>query len=134
MEEKPDWIDHDLIRQGAARSRLITRLIAPFVTRGAFIATFTNSYAALPMTLTGALSGRRAAYRVNETTAFFTVTTLPGALVRFGPGFEAAVMVRVMHSMVRYNALTRGSGRSGRAWDAAVYGLPIPSSTNCPPE
>jgi hypothetical protein len=132
MEEKPDWIDHDLIERGAARSRLITGLIAPFVTRGAFIATFTNSYAALPMTLTGALSGRRAAYRVNETTAFFTVTTLPGALVRFGPGFEAAVMVRVMHSMVRYNALTRGSGRSGRAWDAAVYGLPIPQLDQLP--
>lgn len=134
MSDKPDWIDHDLIERGAARSRLITGLVAPFVTRGAFIATFTNSYAALPMTLTGALSGRRAAHRVNETNAFFAVTTLPGALERFGPGFEAAVMVRVMHSMVRYNALGRpapGKERR-RAWDASVYGLPIPQLDQLP--
>ena len=87
--------------------------------RGAFIATFTNTYAALPMALTGALSGKRAARRVNETASFFAVTTLPGALDRYGPGFEAAAMVRLMHSMVRYNALKRSD-----KWDAAIYGMP----------
>lgn len=133
MEAKPEWIDFDLIERGAARARLSAGLIAPFVTRGAFIATFTNSYAALPMTITGALSGTRAAHRVNETTAFFAATTLPGALDRFAPGFEAAALVRVMHSLVRYNVLKPAKGgRRRRTWDADVYGMPIPQLDQLP--
>ncbi|WP_018180700.1 oxygenase MpaB family protein [Jongsikchunia kroppenstedtii] len=121
MEATPDWIDMRLVEQGARESRMPTALVSPFVTRGAFIATFTNTYAALPMALTGALSGKRASRRVNETSNFFALTTLPGAMDRHGPGFEAAAMVRLMHSMVRYNALKRSD-----RWDADVYGMPVP--------
>ncbi|MEV0059834.1 oxygenase MpaB family protein [Nocardia sp. NPDC050718] len=127
MEATPDWLDMDLVRAGAGEARVSAALLAPFLTRGAFIATFTNTYAALPMALTGALSGRRAARRVNETANFFAVTTLPDALDRHGPGFEAAAMVRLMHSMVRHNALAR----SGR-WDPAVYGVPVPQVDQMP--
>ncbi|WP_026342852.1 oxygenase MpaB family protein [Nocardia sp. BMG111209] len=127
MAATPDWVDAELVREGARQARIDAALLAPFVTRGAFIATFTNTYAALPMALTGALSGRRAARRVNETASFFAVTTLPGALDRHGPGFEAAAMVRLMHSMVRYNALRR----SGR-WDPDIYGMPVPQVDQMP--
>ncbi|MCR5976696.1 DUF2236 domain-containing protein [Gordonia jinghuaiqii] len=135
MQEKPDWIDFDLIDDGAAYSRLYAALVSPFMTRGAFLATFTNSYAALPMTITGALSGTRAAHRVNETTAYFAVTAMPGGLERFSPGFEATVMVRLMHSMVRVNAMQR-TGRSNnskkRVWDTTIYGLPVPQIDQFP--
>lgn len=127
MEATPDWLDMDLVRKGAEHSRLPMALLAPFVVRGAFIATFLNTYAALPMALTGALSGKRAAGRVNETTSFFAVTTLPGALDRYGQGFEAAAMVRLMHSMVRFNALKRSP-----KWDVGIYGLPIPQIDQMP--
>jgi ER-bound oxygenase mpaB/B'/Rubber oxygenase, catalytic domain len=127
MEAAPEWIDFDLVREGARQERIPAALLAPFITRGAFIATFTNSYAALPMALTGALSGRRAARRVNETASFFAVTTLPGALNRYGPGFEAAAMVRLMHSMVRYNALKKSD-----KWDVAIYGMPVPQVDQMP--
>ena len=127
MEAAPEWIDFDLVREGARQERIPAALLAPFITRGAFIATFTNSYAALPMALTGALSGRRAARRVNETASFFAVTALPGALDRYGPGFEAAAMVRLMHSMVRYNALKKSD-----KWDVAIYGMPVPQVDQMP--
>ncbi|MQY29273.1 oxygenase MpaB family protein [Nocardia aurantia] len=127
MEATPEWVDADLVRAGARQARIDAALLAPFVTRGAFIATFTNTYAALPMALTGALSGRRAARRVNETASFFAVTTLPGALDRYGPGFEAAAMVRLMHSMVRYNALRRTD-----RWDPGIYGMPVPQVDQMP--
>jgi hypothetical protein len=127
MEVAPEWIDFDLVREGARQERIPAALLAPFITRGAFIATFTNSYAALPMALTGALSGRRAARRVNETASFFAVTALPGALDRYGPGFEAAAMVRLMHSMVRYNALKKSD-----KWDTAIYGMPVPQVDQMP--
>ncbi|OBF78839.1 hypothetical protein A5791_12080 [Mycobacterium sp. 852002-51163_SCH5372311] len=131
MEATPEWIDFDLVREGARQERIPAALLAPFITRGAFIATFTNTYAALPMALTGALSGKRAARRVNETASFFAVTTLPGALDRYGPGFEAAAMVRLMHSMVRFNALKK-PGKSGLKWDKAIYGMPVPQVDQMP--
>jgi hypothetical protein len=127
MEVTPEWLDMDLVAEGARQSRIPAAFLAPFVTRGAFIATFMNSYAALPMALTGALGGRRAARRVNETSSFFAITTLPGALERYGVGFEAAAMVRLMHSMVRFNALRRSD-----RWDLGVYGIPVPQVDQMP--
>ena len=127
MEERPDWIDFELIEEGARQERIPSALLAPYVIRGAFMATFLNTYAALPMALTGALGGRKAARRVNETASFFAVTTMPGALERFGPGFEAAAMVRLMHSMVRFNAL-----KKSEKWDLDVYGIPIPQVDQMP--
>ncbi|MEB3032412.1 oxygenase MpaB family protein [[Mycobacterium] nativiensis] len=128
MEATPDWIDMGLVRKGAHQARIQAALLTPFVIRGTFIATFVNTYSALPMALTGALtSGKRAARRVNETTSFFALTTAPGALERHGPGFEAAAMVRLMHSMVRYNALKRSD-----RWDVGIYGMPIPQIDQMP--
>ncbi|WP_336081931.1 DUF2236 domain-containing protein [Nocardia sp. SSK8] len=127
MEDTPPWVDMALVEEGARHSRAAAAFLSPFLIRGAFLATFLNTYAALPMTLTGALSGRRAARRVHETASFFAVTTVANALERHGPGFEAAAMVRLMHSMVRYNALVR----SGR-WDAEIYGIPVPQVDQMP--
>ncbi|HYJ20929.1 MAG TPA: oxygenase MpaB family protein [Solirubrobacterales bacterium] len=127
MEVRPDWVDMDLVEEGARQARIPAAFLAPFLTRGVFVATFMNTYAALPMALTGALGGRKAARRVNETASFFAVTTLPGALDRYGSGFEAAAMVRLMHSMVRYNALKRSD-----RWDLDVYGIPVPQVDQVP--
>ena len=127
MESTPDWIDFDLVEQGARAERIGAALVAPFVIRGAFLATFINEYAALPMAITGSLSDKRAAKRVNETASFFATTVLPGGMRRNGPGFEAAAMVRFMHSMVRYNALRRST-----RWDQARFGIPIPQVDQMP--
>ena len=126
MEATPDWVDMDLVREGARLDLNATAHLAPFAIRGAFVATFLNTYSALPMALTGTLSNDTAARRVNETATFFATTVLPGALERHGAGFKAAAMVRLMHSMVRFNAL-----RSGR-WDVSVYGVPIPQVDQMP--
>ncbi len=80
MEVKPDWLDMDLVREGARLNRLPMAETSPLMIRGAFLATFLNKYTALPMALTGTLSHSTASRRVNETATFFTVTTLPGAL------------------------------------------------------
>jgi len=127
MERVPDWLDMDLVREGQRLDRNAAANLGPFAIRGAFIATFMNKYAALPMALTGTLSNDTAARRVNETATFFTTTLLPGSLERHGAGFKAAAMVRLMHSMVRFNALKR----SGR-WDVGVYGIPIPQVDQMP--
>jgi hypothetical protein len=126
MEAVPDWIDLDLIERGARSERVVAALASPYAIRGAFLATFLNEYAALPMAITGSLSDKRAAQRVNETAMFFASTVLPGGMRRDGPGFHAAAMVRLMHSMVRYNVLTKAR------WDQSRFGIPIPQVDQMP--
>ncbi len=126
MEATPAWVDMALVAQGARAERIPMATATPLAIRGAFLATFLNKYAALPMTMTGTLSDEAAAKRVFETASFFTATTLPGALDRSGKGFEAAAKVRLMHSMVRYHILNSGK------WDVATYGIPIPQADQMP--
>ncbi len=126
MEDTPEWVDLDLVEAGARAERIPMAAATPFAIRGAFLATFLNKYAALPMTMTGTLSDAAAAKRVFETASFFTATTMPGALDRHGKGFQAAAKVRLMHSMVRYHLM-----RSGH-WDVDTYGIPIPQVDQMP--
>lgn len=126
MERIPDWLDMGLVEEGARLDRNKAAHLSPYVIRGAFIGTFTNTYAALPMAITGSLSNRTAAKRVKETGSFFSCSVLPGALARNGVGFKSAAKVRLMHSMVRFNILKRGK------WDADVYGIPIPQVDQMP--
>src|SRR6202167_3179621 len=127
MEQFPAWLDAKLIEQGALMERNAYAHRAPFVMRGALIGTFMNKYSALPMALTGALSNKTAARRTKETATFFTTTVLPGGLDRHGAGFKSAAMVRLMHSMVRFNLLTRSN-----QWDVKTYGIPIPQVDQMP--
>jgi hypothetical protein len=127
MERMPAWLDRSLIEEGARRQRNEYAHVAPYAIRGAFFATFMNKYSALPMAITGALTSATAARRVKETATFFTTSVLPGALERHGEGFAAAAMVRMMHSMVRYNLLARRSD-----WDPRTYGIPIPQVDQMP--
>jgi hypothetical protein len=126
MEATPTWVDMALVAKGARAERIPMATATPLAIRGAFLATFLNKYAALPMTMTGTLSDEAAAKRVFETASFFTATTMPGALDRSGKGFEAAAKVRLMHSMVRYHILNSGK------WDVATYGIPIPQADQMP--
>ncbi|MFX9366503.1 hypothetical protein ABTO03_19235, partial [Acinetobacter baumannii] len=81
--DTPAWVDLGLIEKGAAIQRNAMANFAPWAIRGAFIATFINKYAALPMALTGTLSHKTAGRRIKETAVFFATSTLPGALRRF---------------------------------------------------
>jgi len=126
MEATPDWVDMKLVATGARDERIPMAVATPFAIRGAFLATFLNKYAALPMTMTGTLSDEASAKRVFETASFFTASTLPGALDRHGKGFQAAAKVRLMHSMVRFHLLNSGD------WDVETYGIPIPQIDQMP--
>ena len=53
MERVPDWVDMELVEEGARYDRNVAANLMPFVERGAFIGTFINKYSALPMALTG---------------------------------------------------------------------------------
>jgi hypothetical protein len=126
METVPDWLDMAMVEEGARLERAAMAIMSPIAIRAAFIATFMNRYAALPMAVTGTLSNASAARRVKDTATFFATSVLPGALARDGEGFRAAAMVRLMHAMVRFNAMRKGR------WDVSVYGIPIPQVDQMP--
>jgi hypothetical protein len=126
METVPDWLDMAMVEEGARIERAPMAIMSPIAIRAAFIATFMNRYSALPMALTGTLSNASAARRIKETATFFATSVLPGALARDGEGFRAAAMVRLMHSMVRFNAMRKGR------WDVSIYGIPIPQVDQMP--
>jgi hypothetical protein len=127
MEHLPAWLDAKLIEQGARIERNAFAHRAPFIIRGGLLATFMNKYTALPMVMTGALSSKSAAHRLNETAIFFTQTVMPDVLDRHGAAFKDAAMVRLMHAMVRFNILCRGD-----RWDVKTYGIPIPQVDQMP--
>src|SRR3984957_19949650 len=127
MERLPVWLNMKLIEQGARIDRNAYAHRAPYVIRAGLIGAFLNKYSALPMALTGSLANKTAGRRVHETATFFTTTVMPGALERYGAGFKAAAMVRLMHSMVRFNLLRRGDH-----WDVKTYGIPIPQVDQMP--
>lgn len=127
MEDLPGWLDPKLVEEGARMERNAYAHRAPFAIRGGIIGTFMNKYAAFPMALTGALSSKAAAHRINETATFFTSIVMPDALDRHGAAFKSAAMVRLMHSMVRFNLLTRGD-----RWEVKTYGIPIPQVDQMP--
>ncbi len=110
----------------APEPRGLRRTIHPSSFAARSLLTFMNRYSALPMALTGALSSETAGRRVKDTASFFITSVLPGALERFGPGFKSAAMVRLMHSMVRFNALRRSN-----MWDVKTYGIRSRRSTRC---
>jgi ER-bound oxygenase mpaB/B'/Rubber oxygenase, catalytic domain len=127
MERLPAWLDAKLIEEGARLERNAFANKVPFALRGGFIATFMNKYSALPMVLTGALSHKSSGRRMKETATFFTSMVMPDALDRHGAAFKSAAMVRLMHSMVRFNLLHAGDN-----WDVKTYGIPIPQVDQLP--
>jgi hypothetical protein len=126
MERIPDWIDMDLVKKGIPLSLNTMVHAGPYAMRGGFIGTFLNKYAALPLALTGSFSPESSGKRIRETADFFYWSAIPGAIERNGRAFKNAAMVRLMHSMVRFNVMRRGK------WDTEVYGVPIPQTDQMP--
>ncbi|MFA9290496.1 MAG: hypothetical protein ACEQSF_04665 [Solirubrobacteraceae bacterium] len=124
MHIKPEWISNEDIEEGAKQTRISAAVTNLYMIKSAFILTFYNDYAGLPMILTGSLSDSNTVKkRTCETLSFFESACLPGALNKGGLGLYSASMVRFMHSAVRFNLMNRE-----KIWDAKIYGVAIPKS------
>jgi ER-bound oxygenase mpaB/B'/Rubber oxygenase, catalytic domain len=82
-----------------------------------------NGYAletiATPLALTGAYTGGTAFGRYLETSRLWTDTTEPGAMRPGGAGRRSAVLVRVLHSIIRHTLLPHPE------WNRDKLGVPI---------
>lgn len=118
VEHRPDWVNDDLLIEGARvcglggragmRALAVTGLMAGY------------QLAAVNQTLlaTGALE-KGAARRIAETTKWWIDVTEPGAMARSGDGFKSTLRVRIIHAMVRQHVAAQPS------WDFADLGQPV---------
>lgn len=119
FETVPDWVDPDLLEEGAAIWRRWGTMLFSFA--GAeTLEIYTESAVATPLSLAGGYAGDNALRRFLETCRFWMDVSEPGALLRPGSAGRATAMkVRVMHVSVRSRVASHDE------WYIEKWGLPI---------
>lgn len=119
FETIPDWVDPELVEQGAAIWRRWGTMLFSFA--GAeTLEMYTEAAVATPLSLAGGYAGDSALRRFLETTRFWMDVSQPGALLTPGSrGRATALKVRVMHVSIRARVVSHPE------WDTDRWGLPI---------
>jgi hypothetical protein len=119
FETVPDWVQPELVEQGAAIWRRWGTMLFSFA--GAeTLEIYTEAAVATPLSLAGGYAGDNALRRFLETCRFWIDVSEPGALLTPGSkGRATALKVRVMHVSVRARVAQHDE------WDTAKWGLPI---------
>jgi hypothetical protein len=122
FEQLPEWVDADLVAEGAAVWRRWAYALGAVGNAGT-MDTYTEAWLALPLSLSGGYAGARALHRYMETSRWWIEVTKPGAILKPGsPARNISMHVRVMHVSVR--ARVKGHPE----WDFEQWGLPISQS------
>ncbi|AKF03128.1 oxygenase MpaB family protein [Sandaracinus amylolyticus] len=118
VERDPEWLDWDLVEQGARVFRRWSTDVFRFA--GAItLAAYSESSVAKPLALTGAYAGASTKHRFLETAAFWIAVSEPGGLRPGAGGRLSAMRVRMMHVFVRQRLLAHPE------WDLDAWGVPI---------
>lgn len=122
FETVPDWVDPDLVEQGAAVWRRWGYSLGAVGNAGT-MDTYTEASLAVPLSLAGGYAGSSALNRYLETSRWWLEVCRPGAVLTPGSTARAiSLRVRVMHVSVRARVFAHPE------WDAERYGLPISQS------
>jgi hypothetical protein len=118
----PDWVDPELVEKGAAVWRRWAYALGAVGNAGT-MDTYTESWLALPLSLSGGYAGERALHRYMETSRWWLEVSQPGAVLRPGSVARAiSLHVRIMHVSVRARV------KQHPEWDFDRLGLPISQS------
>jgi len=123
LEQVPDWVDWDLLDEGALVARRFGRNAADVLTQLSLIGGYRFGGPPDLLVATGGLVGDSTRRRLGETQKWVVELTRPGSLrppMAGRPGGEAwrlTLHVRAMHALVNATFEPR--------WDAARWGLPI---------
>jgi hypothetical protein len=119
IEDRPDWVDDDLLEQGARASRRIGPDGEDILAYGSLLGGYRTAAGLEPLVRSGRLAGKDALRRVGETGAWWLGCTSPGGMQRYGEGWRLSIHVRVMHGFVNHQ-LERADD-----WDWDLRGVPI---------
>lgn len=119
FEAIPEWVDPDLVEQGAACWRRWGYALGSVGNAGT-MDTYTEGSLAVPLSLAGGYAGASALNRYLETSRWWLEVCKPGAILTPGsPARDISLKVRVMHVSVRARVARHDE------WDSARWGLPI---------
>jgi hypothetical protein len=117
LENRPDWVDDELLARGGAAARRIGKDGFDILAFGSLLGGYRSGGALQPLMRTGRFEDTL--NRVGETGQWWLACTAPGGLDRYGEGFRLSVHVRIMHPFVNYQ-LERDPD-----WDWEFRGVPI---------
>ncbi|WP_280236115.1 oxygenase MpaB family protein [Nocardia cyriacigeorgica] len=118
LDTEPEWLDWDRVERGAKVFRRYG--VDAFYYFGLIsLDGYRREVIHKPLVLTGAYTGGSAFGRYLETCRFWLDISEPGALRQGEVGRRAAVLVRVMHSMIRHRIGPHPE------WDSERLGAPL---------
>ena len=118
LEDRPDWVDDDLLERGGAAARRVGKDGFDILAFGSLLGGYRSGGALQPLVRSGRIAGETLK-RVGETGQWWLAVTEPGGMARNGRGWQLSVHVRVMHAFVNY-ALEHDPD-----WDWEFRGVPI---------
>lgn len=118
LEQRPDWVDDELLARGARAARRVGQDGFDVLAFGSLLGGYRSGAALQPLMRTGRI-GEKTLQRVGETGEWFLAATSPGGLERGGAGWRLSVHVRVMHAFVNYQLEHEPD------WDWDYRGVPI---------
>lgn len=116
----PDWVDLDLVEEGARVFRRFGRNAADVLLQLSLIGGYRFGGPTDLLVATGGLSGDMTLRRLGETQKWAVAVGAPGGMRPGGEGFALTLHVRAMHALVNESFTPR--------WDVARWGMPINQS------
>lgn len=118
FETPPEWLDLDLVAQGAKVFRRWGTSVFSFATTST-LEMYSESSIAKPLSYAGGYAGDKAHKRQLETVRFWIDVSEPGGLDPGARGRQTAMRVRIMHVFIRRKLMQRPE------WDYDAWGVPI---------
>lgn len=122
LDSEPDWLDWERVERGATVFRRYGTDAFRFF--GVIsLAGYRVEVIHKPLVLTGAYTGGSAFGRYLETCKFWTEISEPGGLRPHEEGRKTAVLVRILHSIIRHHITPHPE------WDRERMGVPLSQNT-----
>lgn len=118
----PEWVDFDLVNQGAKAYRRFGKSAADVLLQLSLIGGYRFGGPTDLLVATGGMTGDMTKRRLGETQKWAVAVSDHDAMRRDGEGFQLTVHVRLMHAMVNHRF------EGGDRWDTPKFGLPINQS------
>lgn len=122
VDDVPDWVDFDLVNEGARVYRSFGKNASDVLLQLSLIGGYQFGGPTDLLVATGALTGDATRRRLGETQKWGVAISNAEAMRRDGEGFQLTVHVRAMHALVNHHFA------SGDRWDTAKWGIPINQS------
>lgn len=122
VEAIPDWVDFDLVNEGARVYRSYGRNASDVLLQLSLLGGYRFGGPTDLLVATGGLTGGTTMRRLGETQKWGIAISDHEAMRRDGEGFKLTAHVRLMHALVNHRFET------GDRWDTAAWGLPINQS------